>query len=42
MYNDVIELVPSPDPVVIETIKQTSSSHDISHDTDELRHYHTL
>ena len=30
---DVIELVSSPDPVVMGTIKQTSSSHDKSHDT---------
>ena len=33
VYNDVIELVSSPDPVVMETVKQTGISHDISHDT---------
>ena len=30
---DVIELVTSSDTVVMETIKQTSSSNDQSHDT---------
>ena len=30
---DVIDLVPSSDPVVMGTIKQTRSTHDISHET---------
>ena len=30
---NVVELVPSPDTVVMATIKQTSLSHDQSHDT---------
>ena len=33
MCTDVIDLVSSPDPVVVGTIKQTGISHDISHDT---------
>ena len=39
MCTDVIELVPSPDPVVMGTIKQTSSSPNKSHDTVELGVY---
>ena len=33
VYNNVIQVVLSPDPVVMGTLKQTSSPYDISHDT---------
>ena len=46
---DVIEIVLSPDSVVMRTIKQKHSSHDLSHDIHmtqlnlvSLKHYHAL